>query len=265
MSLTTLWKLMRNSFIRDMEFRINYFILIFATVITFFMELAVFAQIYEGREQVGDLPKTAALGFIILGSLIRSCTSLWQVIFEFVEQIRDGSFRTYLLQPIHFPSYFFAQVTGPKFLTWTLSILGVLALKMSPRFDALLAPAHLPYFLPALALSLMVNWQIYLTLVYAGFWTEEATFMLVAFNLGVGIFSGSILPLSWLPETLQRVLHYSPLPLLGDFPIKAGLGLLSGPEFSRYLVQAVVWMGALAFVNAALWRAGTKRFEAFGG
>src|SRR5688572_17475622 len=105
MSLEAMWKLMRNAFVRDMEFRINYVILIFSTVIVFFMELAIFAQIYEGRDQVGDLPKSAALGFIVLGSLVRSCTVLWQVIFEFVEQIRDGSFRTYLIQPIHFPSY----------------------------------------------------------------------------------------------------------------------------------------------------------------
>lgn len=257
---------LRNSFLRDIEYRANYVILIFAVFVTVLMEKAIFDQVFIQRESAGTLSRDQALAFVILGTLVRNASALWTLVGEAVDQIRDGSFRTFLLQPIHYPSYFLSQFVGPKFITWFLSLV---TLAVGSRYLPALAPLFTWNVGAPFALSILLSFtivvQIYLVLVYLGFWLDDTSFLTISFNIAVGIFSGSQIPASWLPVGLQRALEATPLLILGDFPIRAGLGLLTSGEFQGYALQAVVWIVALGALNACLWRAGTKRYEAHGG
>lgn len=258
-------KVARNAVASDLEYRSHYMILLVSSVITIIMELALFRQVYAGRSTVGHLPVELVPSFIVLGLLIRTGASLWSLIYESIEQIRDGSFRRFLLQPIHYPSYFFAQALGPKLPTWGLGMITVLVLKMTPGFESLLPLAHLAPFLGALALTYFLLWQIYLMLVYLGFWIEEAQFLSTALNVGMGIFSGSLVPLDWLPPSLVVLLKLTPFPLLGDFPMRAGLGLLTNGEWLNLAVRAIAWIATMIVLNTVLRVRGLKSYEAFGG
>jgi len=201
----------------------------------------------------------------VLGMFLRYGSTLWSMISECVEEIRNGNFRRFLIQPIHYPSYFFAKAIGPKIPTWTLSLVTIVALKFFPGFDALLPPGTRLPFLVAAALSYVLIWQIYLLIVYLGFWFEEAHFLSVAFNIGVGILSGSLLPLDWLPDAAVRFLRLTPLPLLGDFPMRTGLGRLDAGEFEIRALQALLWILALIPLLAWTKRRALRSYESFGG
>ena len=258
-------RVVRNSLIGELEYRSNYLILIFATYTISLMELALFRQIYRDREEVQGFPRSAVLSFVVAGSLIRSGYTLWSLVSESVDEIRDGSFRKYLLQPIRYPLYFLARYLGPKLTTWTLIALTFIALKFVPGFEALLpARAVLP-FLASYLLTFALTWQLYLCFVYLGFWIEEASFLNMAFNLGVGLLSGSVLPFDWLPDWLREPLRWTPFPVIGDFPLRAAVDLLGPGEFQLYVVKAVAWIVALALIARQLETRGVRRYEAFGG
>jgi ABC-2 type transport system permease protein len=259
------WQVLRNALASDLEYRSNYVILMFSSVITVIMEFALFRQVYAGRAEVGGLPADLVPAFVVLGIVIRSGGSMWGHIFDSIEQIRDGSFRRFLLQPIHYPSYFWAQALGPKLPTWVLCVLTVLMLKAFPGFEKLLPLKNVIPFLGATFLSYVLLWQIYLLIVYLSFWLEEAQFLSTAINIGMGIFSGSLLPLNWLPEGLVFFLKLTPFPLLGDYPLRTGLGLLAPGEGLQLTLHALVWVVALTGINAFAKAQGLKRYEAFGG
>ena len=260
------WIVARNAFAADMEYRVNYFILILSSVITVAMEIAIFRQIFSGRDEAGGLHKDQVLSFIVLGILIRSGCQLWTMISEAVDQIRDGSFRKFLLQPLSYPLYFHAQVVGPKVLTWILSALTVLILSRSSGFEALLPRQNLWPFLVALTISYLLVWQMYLSIVYLGFWIEESHFLTVAFNLGMGVFSGTTIPLKWLPEILQRILRASPLVIVGDFPIRAGLqDAMAQREWQQLALTGTLWFAIFIAGNALLKQRAFKAYEAYGG
>ena len=258
--------ILRNSFLKDIEYRANYVIFIFAMVVTVLMEKAVFDQVFSQRESAGNLSRDQALAFILLGTIVRNATAVWVLVGEAVDQIRDGSFRNFLLQPIHYPSYFFAQFVGPKFLTWTLSLVTLwVASLYVPALSALFSwPVGGPFLL-SLLLSFTIVGQIYLVLIYLGFWLEDTSFLTISFNIAIGIFSGSQIPASWLPASLVSALQATPFLILGDFPIRAGLGLLSGPDYNHYVILSLAWIAGFTLLNAYLWRAGTKRYESYGG
>lgn|GEM_PF-1221645 len=258
-------QVLRNALATDMEYRTSYMILVFSSAVTIIMELALFRQVYDGRSEVGGLAVELVPSFVVLGILIRSGSALWGLVYEAIDQIRDGSFRRFLLQPIHYPSYFWAQAIGPKLPTWTLGLILVLVLKQFPDFRNLLPLGHLAPFLGALALTFFLMWQLYLMIVYLGFWIEEAQFLSTAINVGVGVFSGSLVPLAWLPPGLVTFLKFTPFPLVGDFPMRAALGTLAAGEWKQLAIQSIAWIAAMCVINGVLKARGLKTYEAFGG
>ncbi|MBS1983612.1 MAG: ABC-2 family transporter protein [Bdellovibrionales bacterium] len=265
MNTRAFFKVVRNSFISELEYRSNYAILIFSTLITMVTEVAVFKQIYGNRESLEGFPRAAVLPFVLLSALVRYAYSLWTLVSESVDEIRDGTFRKYLLQPLHYPTYFRAKIIGPKLTTWILGALTLIITRHFSAFAALLPAGTWLAFAVALVLACSVAWEIYLFFVSLGFWIEEATFIGIAFNIGVGLFSGTLLPLAWLPSGLRAVLAWTPFPIMGDFPVRAGLNLLTGAEFQNYFWSAILWLGALITLNIYTRRAGIRSYEAYGG
>ena len=229
------------------------------------MELAIFNPIFEHRQTAGLLHRSQALSFIVLGMVIRTSGQLWTLISETVDDIRSGTFRKFLLQPISFPLYFQARVIGPKTITWIMGATALIILRRYEAFSGLLPMAKLLPFLLSLSVGMLLTWQIYLGIVYVGFWMEEVAFLSVAFNIGCGIFSGTLIPLSWLPDALQKVLWFTPLPYLGDIPVRTGLGMLSEAEWANYFFMGILWFFGLLAINSVLKHLGFRRYEAFGG
>lgn len=258
-------RVVRNSLIADLEYRVNYAILLLSTFITLAMELAVFDVFYGTKDEIHGMPRNHVLGFVLLGCFVRYGSTLWMPVQEAIDEIRDGSFRRYLLQPVSYAGYFMAKALGPKLPTWTLSTLTIIGFKLFAPHLPLLAAGAVPQFLLAMAFSIAIVWQIYLMFVYLGFWIEEASFLSTAFNLGIGLFSGTTLPLAWLPEGLQAALFYTPLPVVGDFPVRAGLNLLHEGELLSYVARGVIWLTGLAVFNMALKTRAYRNYEAYGG
>lgn len=265
MTRRAFWKVIRNSIIAELEYRTNYIILIFSTVISLVMELAVYKQMYHGREAIGWLPKSHVFSFVLIGILLRYASQLWTLVSEAIDEIREGTFRKYLLQPLNYSIYFYAKAIGPKVTTWALSILTIVIVKFLPDFGPLLPPQTWLPFAFATVVSVTLCWQIYLAFVCLGFWIEEATFLSIAFNIGISLFSGTLMPLTWLPEAMQSFLAWTPFPLIGDFPIRAALDLLPQDEFTLYAWKSFIWIALLFVTNSSLKWAGTRRYEAYGG
>ena len=84
--------------------------------------------------------------------------------------------------------------------------------------------------------------------------------------LGVfGLFSGYLIPLELLPPWIGGAAHELPFRYMLAFPVETFVGLLGrGAALHQLAVQwayvAVLFAGAML-----VWRAGVKRFAAFGG
>ncbi|NCN40646.1 hypothetical protein GW916_05290 [bacterium] len=266
MNLRSFKKVIRNTIMVDIEYRFNYYMLILSTILTLIMEWAVFEHVFEGRQNVGGLPASHAFAFVLFGMIIRTVQVLWGKASQMIDEVREGTFRRYLLQPISHPLYFIAQAIGAKTNTFLAAIVICLVYKFA--FDS---PATFlsidglgPTFI-SFTLSCLLLWMIYLCMVYASFYLEESQFLLLTLNISIGVFSGTVLPLSWLPDWLKIFLSYTPLPLLGDWPLRTALGLMPSAEFFHSLQLATLWTAILAGLMAILYRRGLKRYEAFGG
>lgn len=263
------WHTLKLSLSVDLEYRVAYLILIFSSVLVVLMDSAVLRGAFSSPSTTSTssvLRWDTVFSFVLIGQIVRQAYTLWSLPSEFVEEIRSGTFRRYLLQPISFTSYYLAKCLGPKLPTLGLGVLACTILPQWQLFSALFPSLwSVLSFASLMLVACALSWLIYLWIVLAGFWIEEAGFLTVAFNLGVGIFSGSMVPLTWLPNNLQVFVQWTPLPLLGDLPVRAALGAVEMTEWQNALLRGLVWLVILYVGAEHLRRKAFNRYEAFGG
>jgi ABC-2 type transport system permease protein len=263
------WHTLKLSLSVDLEYRVAYLILVFSSILVVLMDSAVLRGALLSSSATipgGVLRWDTIFSFVLIGQIVRQAYTLWSLPSEFVEEIRSGTFRRYLLQPISFTSYYAAKCLGPKLPTLGLSVLACVLLPQWHLFSTLFPNLwSVLSFASLMLVACALSWLIYLWIVLAGFWIEEAGFLTVAFNLGVGIFSGSLVPLSWLPHSLQIAIQWTPLPLLGDLPVRAALGAVDMAEWQSAWIRGVVWLVLLYLGAEQLRRRAFNRYEAFGG
>jgi ABC-2 type transport system permease protein len=259
------WKILRNALSSDLEYRMSYVIMIFSIVTALIMDMAVMNHVFEARSSIGWLKLEDALAFLFVGNWVRLSSQLWSMVSEFTEEVRSGSFRRYLLQPVSFTGVFFARAIGPKLPTWSLFLISTVALKSMGYFDGLFRAGTLIPFIFLWLQSILLIWLLYLLVIWVAFWIEEAHFFSTAFNIGSALFAGTLLPLAWLPSGIQSFLSLTPLPLMGDLPVRAALDQLKPGEATSALFQGSLWAAGFLIAASMLQRRAYRRYEAFGG
>jgi ABC-2 type transport system permease protein len=196
---------------------------------------------------------------------VRLLTSTW-VVWQMSMEIRDGTLSAKLLRPLH-PLYAYAAehlAAVPMRAVVVSPIVIILIVAAGDRL-ALRDPTMIGIFV----LSLLGAWLlIFFTMVLMGalaFFVDSA---LGVFELWLGvhaILSGYLIPLESLPAWIGGVARVLPFRFMLGFPVETLVGLLAPAQALREL--GAQWAYVLVLFAAAMlvWRAGVRRFAAFGG
>jgi ABC-2 type transport system permease protein len=265
MNVRTFWVVTRNSLISELEYRFNYFMWLLSSGVSVAMESAILILTLEGRTELGGFFSEDLWRFVTIAVFLRTTTGQWRVVAEALEEVRDGGFRKYLLQPIHYPSYFVARALGDKLGITLILIVGLAIYKSMVWESPFLSHPFATLFLLSYVVACILAWQIYLMMIYLAFWIDEVHFLQIAFNIGIGIFSGTLLPFSWLSKSIQNFVAWTPFRFLGDWPIRTALGRISLQEYWYLASKSLMWVGILGAALSILGSRGRRRYEAFGG
>ncbi|HSS39185.1 MAG TPA: ABC-2 family transporter protein [Polyangia bacterium] len=214
---------------------------------------------------VGRFDQRAFTAYYLGVLAVRLLTSSW-VVWQLSMEIRDGTLAAKLLRPIH-PVVSLAADHISAVPMRALVISPVIAILVAIAGDRLLH--HDPLLVVVFAASLAGAWLlIFFTMVLMGalaFFVDSA---LGIFELWLGvhaILSGYLVPLEVLPGWLRRAADVLPFRFMLAFPVDNLVGLMSRRQALSAL--GAQWAYVLLFGVLALrvWRAGLRRFAAFGG
>ncbi|HVY45661.1 MAG TPA: ABC-2 family transporter protein, partial [Minicystis sp.] len=128
---------------------------------------------------------------------------------------------------------------------------------------------HTPMTLAAFAASLVGAWLInFFTMALIGslaFFLESSTAVFDVWLVAFMLLSGYLVPIELFPGWLRAAADALPFRFTIGFPVELAIGLLDRATIVRELgiqLAYVVVMGAAAVLA---FRAGTRRFEAYGG
>ena len=250
--------------IRSANYKIDFILtLIVPVAVYFFIKYNLWTSIYyfNSNELLGGwtLSKMIQYQFwiLILDLFVRSHFFSQKL----SEDIRLGRISAFLLYPFGFISYQLSLFISDKIIQ--LFVGG--AAFLTALWFGWTSSLSLFILIKSFTLVLMVSgfWFVTQTLVgLLAFWLEETWSLNVCIRFITAFLSGSLLPLDLYPETLIKILLWTPFPYLIYFPVK----LLMGESLNFGFVFLVLagWIAVLACVMKWLWRKGLRLYTGSG-
>jgi ABC-2 type transport system permease protein len=182
-------------------------------------------------------------------------------------EIREGTMKRYLVQPIDMIGYLLVYRVAHKVTYIIMSFLPYALLFFLCRgfFDGFPDALTMAAFALSLVLSFLVGFFFELSVGMVGFWFLEVTSLLyIVMTLNFFI-SGHMLPLDLLPQPWSGLLKALPFQYMAYFPAVVFLGKVKGMTLVLFLLGELFWAVFFMVLARALYRLGLKRYSAFGG
>lgn len=218
-----------------------------------------------GPSRQFDQPRLVA--YFLAGLIVRQLTGSW-VVWEMNQEIRNGTLSQRLLKPIHPLLAYSAENLAALPMRGALSVpIAIVVLLVVGGHEF----AHDWAILPLLALSLLGAWLVtFLAMSAIGtlaFFMESSQ---AVFEVYLGLFfaiSGYLFPLELLAARAPWVMaasHALPFYYTLGFPIELMLGLHTRASALRALGIEWAYVAGLYLLVRVMWRAGMKRWSAYG-
>ncbi|MCI0394644.1 MAG: ABC-2 family transporter protein [Chloroflexi bacterium] len=253
---------MKRWFAVQLQYRAALLIWLIGLVLDPVLYLVVWSTV-AGQGEVGGFDRAGFAAYFIATMIVNHLTFTWHM-WEYDYRIRHGEMSILLLRPVHPIHEDISDNVTYKIITVVVvvPITAALVLLFRPAWDpagwAVLA------FIPALFLAFAIQFFCGWALAMAAFWTSRVAAINQMWFVGKLFLAGQLAPLSLLPPAAQVAATILPYRWILSFPVELLLGRLSPAETAAGFAAQLAWLLlSLALVRVA-WRAGVRRYEAFG-
>ncbi len=277
-SLRKYWRIFRVSLIERMVYRADFFL---ATVLRFLpmvTTILLWHAIYAGagKDRLGgsaagqpDYSLEEMIAYLLLVHISRMFSSMPGLAYGIARDIRDGSLKKYLLQPIDMLAYLVSYRLAHKAAYITMSALpyGLLFFLcyLHGYFTFSVDGTRLAAYAVSLLLAFVIGFFFEATIGMLGFWFLEVTSLLYVVNTLNFFVSGHMFPLDLLPPAWAALLKALPFQYMAYFPTAVILGKVQGIDLVYGLLQELAWAVAFIVLARGLYRIGLRRYSAYGG
>lgn len=268
-SLVKYARIFRVALIERMTYRSDFLlgtILRFLPIVT---TVLLWRAIYEGSGQaeLGGFNYREMIAYLLLTNISRMFSSMPGLAGGIAREVREGTLKRYLIQPLDLLGYLLSSRVAHKVAYITMSFVPYAGLFYLCRgyFDGFPDPLQMLAFAASLVLAFVVGFYFEASVGMVGFWFLEVTSVLyIVMTLNFFI-SGHMLPLDLLPQPWSGLLKVLPFQYMAYFPAVVFQGKIRGTELLLHLALELFWAVAFAVLARTLYRAGLKRYSAFGG
>jgi len=262
-------RIFRVSLIERMTYRGDF---LFGTVLRFLpivTTVLLWKAVYDGsgQQELGGFRYREMIAYLLLTNISRMFSSMPGLAAGVAREVREGTLKRYLIQPLDLVGFLMASRVAHKVAYITMSFLPYAGLFYVCRgyFDGFPDALTLAAYALSLVLAFLVGFGFEACVGMVGFWFLEVTSLLyIVMTLNFFI-SGHMLPLDLLPQPWAGILKVLPFQYMAYFPAVVFQGKVRGTELALHLGLELFWAVAFLVLARVLYRAGLRRYSAFGG
>jgi ABC-2 type transport system permease protein len=267
-------KILRVSLIERMTYRGDFFLSTILRFLPMVTTILLWHAVYKGAEADEAEPVRLAgyslnemIAYLLLVHISRMFSSMPGLAPGITRDIREGTLKKYLLQPIDMIAYLVSYRAAHKVAYIVTSSLPYALLFFLCRnyFDRFPDWKTLGVYVLSLLLGFLVGFFFEASIGMVGFWFLEVTSFLYIVNTVNFFVSGHMFPLDLLPSFWATLLRALPFQYLAYFPAAVFLGHIKGIDLALGLLGEAAW--ALFFIVLSRWlyRLGLRQYSAYGG
>jgi ABC-2 type transport system permease protein len=181
--------------------------------------------------------------------------------------IRTGKYLTFALRPVHHRFFALSQKIGHRTLGIIFEFIPVLLIFIF-IFKINIMPSNLLYAVVSIILCFFMNFYVNYSIGLLAFWFTNVNGLSMIYKLLSSFFSGALLPLTFFPEAIQKIMFFLPFQYVYYIPARVYSGNVHmvGLDFSVLAILSIqaVYVIIMFFVSDILYRAGIKHFTGVG-
>lgn len=243
------------------------------TILRFFpviTTILLWKAVYSGAEQsrIAGYSEQRMIAYLLLIHISRMFSSMPGLSATIARDIREGTLKKYLVQPLDMIGYLLSYRAAHKVAYITTSALPYagLFLLCSGYFVGLWPDAlTLSAYIVSLLLAFAIGFFFEASMGMAGFWFLEVTSLLWVVNTVNYFISGQMFPLDLLGPPWDTILKWLPFQYLAYFPAIIFLREVRGRALVEGLLMELAWAVALIVLARWLFARGLRRYSAYGG
>lgn len=254
----------KQKFIANSVFRFNHFMGIFNTCLQIFIFWCIYKALYGGVEDISGITFKMVTTSFVLTMGLSSAFSIDE--YYLPSRIGNGSIGNELLKPISFKGIMLATDFGNicfqilfRFLPALLIAVATVGVLKPASFNALFA------FGISAVLGFLILWTISFFVQVLAFWVINVWSIATIKNVFINILSGSMIPLWFMPERLQKIISFTPFYSIYFIPVRIYLGEMRGAEIWFSYLKQGGWILFLYLLGELFWKLGIKKLVVQGG
>lgn len=242
----------------------------FLPIITqIFLWWAIFVDPATGqpRADIAGYSYQNMVAYYLLAMVGRAFSSMPGLASGVARDVRDGTVKKYLTQPIDMLGYLFWHRIAHKLVYYVVATGPFVLVFWLCRdyFPGWPDGWTILAFVASLLMAFLMGFLLESLIGMISFWFLEVSSLLFIYMMINYFLSGHMIPLDFLPQPIFRVVQYLPFQYLAYFPPAIMLGRYSHAELARELTIELVWIIGLLLANRIAFARGVKRYGAFGG
>src|SRR5262245_2076116 len=220
------WNIVRVSLIERMTYRGDFFLATFLRFLPMVTTILLWQAIFAGAQQAslgGDgiqFTFRQMIAYLLLVHISRMFSSMPGLAYGIARDIRDGSLKKYLIQPLDMIGYLVCYRLAHKvsYIVATALPYALLFFLCRDYFEGFPGPGILALYVASLLLGFLVGFFLEACLGMVGFWFLEVSSLLYVVNTLNYFVSGHMFPLDLLPSPWPTLLKVLPFQYLAYFP-----------------------------------------------
>mgnify|MGYP005840042177 CR=1 FL=1 len=221
----------------------------------------------SGRSTVAGYTYHDFIAYYLLTMVSRAFSSMPGLASGIARDIRDGTIKKYLIQPVDMLGFLLLYRVAHKAVYYAVALLPFALVFYLCRgfFPAWQGWPTMGAYLASLLMAFLLGFFLEATIGMIGFWFLEVNSLLFVYMLFNFFFSGHMFPIDMLPGVWGDLVRLIPLHYLAYFPAAVLLGKIAGPELVFGLWVQLGWVVFFVVLSRAAFYFGLRRYAGFGG
>lgn len=255
--------LLRVGFASAVAYRAEFLVWVLAYTMPLIM-LALWTAV-AAEAPVGRFSEREFSGYFAATLLVRLATGAW-VIWDMNWEVRQGTLQRRLLWPIHALLTYLAENLAALPMRLVLAIpIGIASTLWLGASIWTKDPVQLAIIPLSLLGAFLLTFLPMAIIGTLSLWWESSVALYDLWLALYTVFSGYVVPLELFPPQLGRIVAWLPFRQMLAFPVESSLGLIDRAHALSDLSRQWSYVALFVVLAHWLWRAGIKRFAAYGG
>ncbi|MEZ6056048.1 MAG: ABC-2 family transporter protein [Planctomycetaceae bacterium] len=235
-------------------------------------QIVLWGAIYEsveasGNSEIAGYRHGDMIAYYLLAMLGRAFSSMPGLASGIARDVRDGTMKKYLTQPLDMLGYLFWHRVAHKLVYYAVAT-GPFALVFwlcRDYFPGWPDAWMIAGFGASLVMAFLIGFLLEALIGMIAFWFLEVSSLLFIYMMLNYFFSGQMIPLGLLGPEMNQVIQHFPLKFLAFTPAEIMLGRYTHEQLAWELGVEFTWVVALFIACRVAFARGVRRYSAFGG